>query len=224
MLHDGSGAVLPTVHPYVLDTLETPADFADVKAFLLCMDTEVPPTVGLTRTLDAASAADAAIAADLTVLEQQSLLFASEVAVQGVIGGRRRAYFFDVGTQLYRTDVAGEPGLTRAALLAQLSGNGTLTFMGVPYGRGSRLGGDRDTDAILDGNEPLPRLTATRLGTNARLQWPVSPAGWALESAPHLDGPWTPVTRASSVSGANTILDDPIGLATARFYRLRRTW
>jgi hypothetical protein len=37
----------------------------------------------------------------------------------------------------------------------------------------------------------------------------VSPAGWALESAPHLDGPWTPVTRASSTSGSNTILDDP---------------
>ena len=224
LLHDGVGTVLPTVHPYVLDTLETPADFADVRAFVLCFDSEVPPAVGMTRTVNAVSAFDSGVLADIALLEQQSALFFSELAVQGIVGGRRRAFFYQYHTGLYRSDTSSEPPLTRAALLALIEGNATLTFIGVPYGRGSRLGGDRNTDAVLDGDEPMPKLDVARLNDHVRLQWPVAPPGWVLESAPAPEGPWAVVTRADSVSGPNLVLDDPIDSATSRFYRLRRSW
>jgi DNA-binding beta-propeller fold protein YncE len=224
LLHDGTGFILPTVHPYALDTFSSLADFADVAAFILCFDPEVLPTVGLTRTLDASTVLDSGVNAEIAVLEQASVNFASELAVQGMVNGRRRGYFYNYDTGLYRSDTAGEPALSRAGLLALLSGDTTLTFLGAPNGRGSRLGGDRDVDAILDGNEPLPKLTASRNGANIRLQWPAAPAGWVLESAPHLNGPWEAVTRANTVLGANLLLDDPLAGAAARFYRLRRTW
>ena len=64
---------------------------------------------------------------------------------------------------------------------------GLHAFLGVPYGRGSRLGGDRDSDAVLDGDEPVPALTVSRVGPDEHLQWPAQPAGWVLESAPDLD-------------------------------------
>ena len=224
--HDGTGFALPTVHPYALDELgqQSFADFADVAAFILCFDTEVPAAMGVACTFDAAHTADAALLADLTILETESANFTIEIAVQGVIAGRRRVFFHIASSGLYRTEKAGEPPLTRAALLAMLSGADVLTFQGVPYGRGSRLGGDRDTDAVLDGDELMPALTATRTGANVHLQWPVSPPGCVLESAAQPGGPWTTVTRAGSTLGATFQIDEPLDAAAARFYRLRRTW
>ena len=224
LLHDGTGTVLPTVHPYALDTLETAADFADVRAFILCFDTETPPALGMTRTVTSATAQSSAILADIALLEQQATIFSCDLVVQGVVNGRRRAFLFSSDTGLYRPDTTSEPSLTRAALLALLSGDATLTFLGVPSSAGVRLGGDRDTDIVLDSDEPIPKLTATRSGPNVHLEWPSLPAGWVLESTPDLGTSWSVVTRASWTSGAATHLEDPIGNAPSRSYRLRRTW
>jgi len=65
LLHDGTGFGLPTVHPYVLDQFETPADFADVSAFVLCFGTGTAPTVGASRTVTSSNRANAACAVEL---------------------------------------------------------------------------------------------------------------------------------------------------------------
>ena len=223
LTHDGSGLALPRTHPFALDHFAA-SDLADVAAFLLCNDNGMAAAVGVTRTCNAQNTTDGALLAEIAVLEAQSADFAIEIAVQGVVGGRRRAFFYNYFTDLYRPDTAGEPGLTRAALLALLGGEDALTFLSVPSGRGSRLGGDRNADAVLDNDGPAPALTASLLDQGVHLHWPSQPSGWVLESAPALGAPWSAVTLPLSSVGATLQLEDPILGATMRFYRLRRTW
>ena len=225
LLHDGTGFVLPTVHPYVLDQLSTPADFADVAAFILCFDTGQPPALGVSCTLTAQNATEAARLAVVEMLEYQSGYNICQVVVQGMIGGQPRSFYHKVGTLLYyEPDTTGETLLTRGTLLAMLGPNDALTYLGVPYRRGFRLGKDRDLNGILNRDEAKPSLAVSRLGTNARLQWPAQPAGWVLESATTLGGEWETVTQPRVSAGVSWQLDDPIASVPARFYRLRRTW
>ncbi len=196
----------------------------DLEVFIQCIETGMPPAVGRGLTFNAGSVTDAALLAQVAVLEGHSEEFEIEVAVQGVVGGRPRSFFYNTSTQLYRPDRAGEPELARAELLALLNGADAITFLGVPNGRGSRLGGDRDTDAVLDGDEPPPVLAASRSGADVRLSWSGPVAGWVLESSPTLEGPWEALTLPPTAVGASLQLDDPVAGAGQRFYHLRRTW
>jgi DNA-binding beta-propeller fold protein YncE len=222
--HDGTGFSLPTVHPYVLDELgsQSPSDFADVTAFVLCFPTETKPAVGdgLTVTLQNAAAS----AADLTALETQARQLACDFAVRGRIGGAARSFFYNRTTQLYEPDTAASPALTRADLLALLGEGCTLTFLATPPGEGRRFGGDRDGNGVRDADEPPPGLTIAPVAAGARLVWPVAPAGWLLESAPAPAGPWQAVTAPLSSSAGWHQRDEAVADAPARFFRLRRTW
>ena len=54
----------------------------------------------------------------------------------------------------FQSDKAAEPAIDRAALEALITGPGQyLTFMCTPWGSGTRIGIDRDSDGILDGDE-----------------------------------------------------------------------
>ena len=215
--HDGAGGVHAR-------TGLSAANSYDVDVFIQCIESGVPPAMGLGVTFNAQTATDSGLLAKVAGLEERSAEFALELAVQGVVGGRHRAYFYNYFTDSYRPDVSSEPPLSRAALLALLSRSDALTFLGVPTGRGSRMGGDRNSDAVLDGDEPRPVLTASRIGPSVHLEWPAQPAGWVLESAPDLNGQWQTVTHPRSTVGAALHLDDPVAGATRRFYRMRRTW
>ena len=215
--HDGAGGV--HARPGL-----SPADSHDVDVFIQCIETGVPPAIGLGATFDAQTAGDAELLGKVAVLEEHATAFELELVVHGVVGGRRRAYFYNSSTSLYRPDVSGETSLTRTALLALLGGTDALTFLGVPYGRGSRIGGDHNSNAVLDGDEPMPVLTANLVGSDVHLQWPAQPPGWVLESTPDLNGQWQTVTRPRSAAGNSLQLDDPAGAAEMRFYRMRRAW
>ncbi len=222
LLHDGIGFQLPTVHPYVLDTLATAAEFADVMAYVLCFDTGTAPTVGDSRSITLFNAADAA--ASFARHEAQSIAGASDLVVRGMIAGQRRSFLFDPLSQRYLPDAAGEPSLTRAGLLALLGANDALTLLGTPPGEGGRFGGDRDGNGVPDYDEPKPALDITKSGEDVRLLWPAPSSGWLLESATTLDGVWQPVTQPRSSFSGSLLLEQPIGGDTVRFYHLRRTW
>ena len=223
LLSDGTGFALPTVHPYPLSQLSTPADFLDVSAFVMCADTGMPPAAGTSRTFTAQNAGDATMLADLAVIEQRAADNISEVVAQGVIGGKRRSCYQQPGTFLYAPDSLGEPWVTRAALLAALGPNDAITFLGMPYGRGPRVGGDRNYSGVLDRDEPRPTLVVSRSGSQARLRWPSLHQDWVLQSAPAPNGPWETVTHERMTIGSDLAVDDPI-LTPARYYRLCRTW
>jgi DNA-binding beta-propeller fold protein YncE len=223
LLHDGTGFSLPKAHPYALDQLTTPQDFADVAAFLMCFDTDTPAGAGASRTFTAQNVGDAAMLADLAMIESQAAANISDVAARGVIGGRSRAFYQQPGTFLYAPDTLDEPPMTRAQILAALGPDDAITFLGLQYGRGSRFGGDRNYDGILDRDEPAPALSLALQFQQAELRWPVIHNDWVLESTPALGAPWETVTRERTNLAGQWSFDDPI-ITVARYYRLRRTW
>lgn len=172
MLHDGTGSALPTVHPYVLDSLSTPADFADVTAFVLCFDTGTALTVGYGPTATAANKAGAPVLADIALLEARAAAGDCDLIVRGLLGGQQRALLYSTATSSYRFDKASSGSVSRTALLALITGQDSLTFTGTLPGTGSALSIDHDGDGTLDGDEvdgsPVidrhPRLASASVG------------------------------------------------------------
>jgi YVTN family beta-propeller protein len=224
LLHDGTGFALPTVHPYSLDQLASTADFNDLAAFILCFDTGITADTGVSRTFTMANMTDAAMLADVTMLEGRSTTGFSELVVKGRIGGRQRSFYHYPGSQKYGADESGQPLLTLGGLLALLGPDDAVTFICMPYGRGYRLGVDRDYDGTINGDEPTPALNLSPLAGAMRLEWPAEISGWVLESTPDFLTGWQTVTRSRSTVGSLLRVDDPMNSRPSQFYRLRRTW
>jgi len=67
-----------------------------------------------------------------------------------------------------------------------------------------------------------PLLNILRTGSNVALSWTTNAEGYVLESAPDLNSnPWSPVTGAVYVSGAEFMMTNGIGTAS-RYYRLNQ--
>lgn len=151
MLSDGTGFALPTVHPYVLDSLTTPADFANVTAFMMCFDTGVGLIVGYGPTVTATNTSDTGVLADIALLEARAATGETSVIVRGLIGGQQRSLLWTGAN--YKFDKASNGSVTRTALLAQITGSDSVTFMGVLPGMGEVMSIDHDGDGVLDGDE-----------------------------------------------------------------------
>jgi hypothetical protein len=76
--------------------------------------------------------------------------------VSGVISSTPRVLRW-TGT-VYQNDSTAGGTITRAALLAALSGSDAITFTGVLPGTGPRFGGDEDADGVLNGDDPNPGI------------------------------------------------------------------
>ncbi|MES2923363.1 MAG: beta-propeller fold lactonase family protein [Verrucomicrobiota bacterium] len=224
LLHDGTGFALPTVHPYSLDQLASTADFADLAAFILCFDTGITADTGVSRTFTLANLTDAAMLADVSMLEGLSTSGLSELVVSGRIGGRLRSFYHYPGSQKYGADESGQPLLTLSGLLSLLGPDDAVTFICMPYGSGYRLGVDRDYDGTINGDEPVPLLKLSPLAGEMRLEWPAAFSGWVLESTDGFLTGWQTVTGSRSTAGALLRVDDPMNSRPSQFYRLRRTW
>jgi len=125
----------------------------NLRAFVMCFDTGMPPAAGYTRTLTAASAA--AAASDWSLLESQAAASKIDLVVKGTIGGALHGLVFQPGSSNYLTDLPGVGPLTRAQLLGYVQAGDTLTVMGVPAGTGVRMGIDRNLNGVLDGLDPV---------------------------------------------------------------------
>ncbi len=224
MLHDGTGFVLPTVHDYALDELSEPSEFADLAAFILCADSGITPDCGVSRTFTTLNLTDAEALATVTIMESRSSMGFTELVMKGRIAGQPVSYYHNASYGRYDPDDQGAPRYNLAELLARLQPEDAITFIGMPYGRGYRMGYDRDFDGIYDADEAQPKLNIQRTAPAAiQLAWPHSIPGWVLESSPQPDADWQPVTRPPATSGAmfqhNQATDLP-----RLFFRLRRTW
>lgn len=158
LLHDGTGgnASLPTVHPYVLDNLSTLQEFTDVSAFIHCFDTGTAPTVGYSRTARVTNRSETALLTDLGILEARANAGDCDLIVRGKVGGVNKALLWNGSA--YRNDTQSAGTVTRAALLASLTEDDAITFMGVLRDAGDRHSIDEDEDTVLNGDDPEPGI------------------------------------------------------------------
>jgi DNA-binding beta-propeller fold protein YncE len=162
MLHDGTGFVMPIVHPYVLDNLNSVQELRDVTAFLHCFDTGVAQTVGMSATVTSSNRSETTIIGRLALLEARAEIRDGSVdcdlIVRGQVGGQMKSYLYVSTSKNYRGERAADGLITRAALVAQLQSGDSLTFMGTLPGTGPRFSVDEDEDGFLNGDDPNPGL------------------------------------------------------------------
>ncbi len=226
MLHDGTGSSLPTVHPYVLSELSNTQQFADVKAFILTLDTGTAPAVGYEVTATVENRTAIPVQIDIAELENQAARGSCEVVVRGLLHGRQRQFYLDYANEayLYRSDRTGDPPLDNLGLLEQLQPGDSLTWMGVPYGQGRRFGGDRDGDGIPDADESSPVPVIMAPGGAVLLLWPNTHPDWYAESSAALNGPWGTVTDPRITAGPFFSIQPALPPGGRGFFRLTRTW
>jgi YVTN family beta-propeller protein len=226
MLHDGTGSSLPTVHPYTIANLTNVQQFADVKAFILTLDTGTAPAIGYDVTVTEDNRTAEAVLNDIGILEGQAAQMNCDLVVRGILQGRARAfrYYCDNQSCAYLSDALAEPGFSRTALLNMLATGDALTWLGVPRGQGIHFGGDRDGDMILDAGEMAPDPVVMTSGGAIFLLWPATHADWFAESSGSLQGPWSTVTLPRTTTGSLFSIQVSAMPGQKAFYRLRRTW
>lgn len=154
-LHDGEiariFAFLSSARFGVFST--DPVRKRNLRAFVMCFDTGMPPAAGYTRTLTASSAA--AGAPDWSLLESQAAASKIDLIGKGTLGGTLHGLVYQPGPNNYLTDLPGLGPFTHSQLLSYGQAGDTLTLMGVPVGTGVRMGIDRNLNGFLDGLDPI---------------------------------------------------------------------
>jgi DNA-binding beta-propeller fold protein YncE len=132
----------------------TDAQRADLEQMVLVMPSELSPIVGQQVTITPANAQQADVKARLTLLVQRATVASTkpecELVAKGVIGNEARGWVMN-SAQSFVADRASESPVPLTALLSQISGpRSSVTFTCVPPGNGTRIGIDRDVNAVLD--------------------------------------------------------------------------
>jgi len=220
---DGTGHVLPIVHFYQLDRLNTTQELKDVAAFVLAFDSGTAPAVGRAANISSANKSSSLVAAEFILLEARAAAADCDLVVRGRIAGIHRSFRYLPATARYVPDRSGEAPLTRAALLALVLPGDHLQLMGVLPGEGPALGGDRNRDGILDGDDVLPPLVIRKVPGAASLRWPGPSQAWYPETSTDLSGPWVPMTAPSEFLPEGETAAWPLPESPRRFFRLRST-
>ncbi len=220
---DGTGFELPKSHFYQLDSLASNQEFKDLTAFILAFDTGTAPAVGRSVSVSASGKSSSAILAEITLLEARAAAADCDLIVRGKFSGRHRGFRYVPASGSYLADRAGQPALTRAALLALILPGDRAGFMGVLPGSGLRMGGDRNLDGTPDGDEMPPSLTIRTAPAAVELVWPGPSAAWYPETSLHPAGPWQPMTAPSVFSPQGESSRWPVAESPLRFFRLHST-
>jgi DNA-binding beta-propeller fold protein YncE/mono/diheme cytochrome c family protein len=156
--HDGSIPDLGTFLSAGVFTV-TPQQVRDLTMFMVHFPTEIKPSVGRELTVPAGGAAGTPAQEQLlaTLISLGNLADAGrhcELVASARSGGRLRTWSLNggIGTGgLWTTDVAGESQVSTAAL--RQGASDPVTFLCATLGSGLRLGGDRDLDTHLNGDD-----------------------------------------------------------------------
>jgi len=121
-----------------------------VEAFMFAFDSNLAPIVGQQATLTRDATRD--VLGRIDLLEARAVAGECDLVVKGLLDGRNLGFLFDAKNGTFIPDtVRGQP-LTDAVLRG-LTRRGTLTFTAVPPGSGIRIGLDRDSNGVFDGDE-----------------------------------------------------------------------
>lgn len=131
----------------------TPAQSADVAAFLRAFPTGTPACVG--REVEISADASAETRARAAALLAEAGAGRCDVVAELDRNGGLAGYRYDPGAAVLRPDSAFAPPLAVSALASGPPDGGRLTLLAVPAGSGGRLGIDRDRDGCLDSDEAV---------------------------------------------------------------------
>ncbi len=224
--HDGSAPDLTTffsVDVFEFDETNQAKLVRDVSAFLLHFPTDTKPAVGRTVTVPAGtpptgSPAEEALLTTLIGLgDVVDPNRHCELTASALDGGRVRHAYLS-GGQWVR-DLAADPPAGTTAL--REAADGPLTFLCATLGAGPRLGGDRDEDGFLDGDDCVPADpliwaepgAQTTLGFDAsrRLVFESDPAASLATGFDLASGGLSDLLTSGTVAGATCLAGDIVG-------------
>lgn len=136
----------------------------DIESFLIAFDSVIAPAVGPQVTVNAENKNSPEVLQRINLLVQQAQpvpipfsIFphapSCDLVVRGLYGGAPRA-FLQLGDGIFQPDSGSEANLTLQQLLDAVADGAELTFTGVPEGEGRRYSIDRDSNGVLNDDEP----------------------------------------------------------------------
>ncbi len=162
MIHDGSIPDLLrflSAQVFTLSAANQAREVRDLASFMFHFPTGVKPAVGRQVTLPPGTPPTGSLAQEsllATLIGLGNLSNAGrhcELVAAAPGDGRVRSHHLS-GPNAWTTDLAAEPALTTQAL--REGAGGAITFTCTPLGSGVRLGGDRDEDSVLNGDDCAP--------------------------------------------------------------------
>jgi YVTN family beta-propeller protein len=193
----------------------------NLAAFVQCFDTGTAPAVGYTRTISSTNVSSTSISNDWSLLESQAAAGNIDLIVKGTVDGKLRGLLYQPGSGNYRPDTTNLTSVTRAQLTTKIQNGDRLSIMGVPPGSGIRMGIDRDEDGLLDGDVPPPTLNVAGNANGTILTWPLSAAGYDLQSTELLIPPtWSNAPDPVEILGDQNFVTNSVP-APSRFFRLK---
>ncbi len=128
----------------------------DIENFQMTVDTGFKPIVGQQVSADDGNFNDAAVIDRINLMVAQADLGNADLVVKGIVGGEPRGLVY-LGGGLFQQDRAGDPNLTTLQVRSNAAAAGQeQAFTAVPVGTGTRIGVNRDEDALLDGDDNCP--------------------------------------------------------------------
>ncbi len=150
-LHDGSVSLTEFLAATVFTMSEQQE--RDMFAFMLAFPTESAPAIGRQVTVTLANKTNATVVSTVNTLIAQAEAGKCDVIVRGVLGGVAKGYVYDTASNLFQPDSLLESAVAEGTLRGSVAGADVITYTGVPFGAGVRLGIDRDRDTWLDRTE-----------------------------------------------------------------------
>lgn len=151
-IHDGTVDSLINFLRLPVFNFKNEQERFDVEAMLFAFDTGTAPAVGAQVTVDAKNKTSTPVVEKIRVLMSQVDAKNADLVVKGLIGGVQRGAVY-VGNGNFMTDRTGEALISLQTLIANVTVGSEITFTGVPFGAGRRIGIDRDSDGIPDGSD-----------------------------------------------------------------------